>query len=69
MKQTSTQISYSVKETIKHGVPQGSILRPLLSIIYEYISDLRPALNTSAITETSVIISSSISDAFCIVSD
>jgi mannose/fructose/N-acetylgalactosamine-specific phosphotransferase system component IID len=56
-----TQNFYSNRETIKHGVPQGSILGPLLFIIY--INDLSPTINISSepiifADDTSVIISS-----------
>jgi hypothetical protein len=67
-----TQSTYSDWGTVKHGVPQRSILGPLLFMIYK--NGLPPILNTSSIPiifvdDTSVIISNKILDDFCILSN
>jgi hypothetical protein len=64
----ATQSACSNWGTIEHGVPQGSILGPLIFIIY--INDLPQTVNTLAIPiifadDTSVIISSKNLDDFC----
>jgi hypothetical protein len=58
--------------TVKHGAPKGSILGPLLYIIY--ISVLPPIINnlskpTIFADDTSVIISSKNFDDFCTISN
>ncbi|PNF23822.1 hypothetical protein B7P43_G15913 [Cryptotermes secundus] len=67
-----TQNFFSNWRTVKHGVPQGSVLGPLLFIIY--INDLPPTINFSSepiifADDTSVIISSKMFDDFCAISN
>jgi len=61
----STQNFFSAWDVLKHGVPQGSILRPLLFIIYVciYESDLLKIILFT--NDTSVIISSRNFKDFC----
>jgi hypothetical protein len=61
-------ISYSNWGTVKQGFPQGSILGPILFLMY--INDLPRRINTLAepilfVDDTSVIISGSNSEEFC----
>jgi hypothetical protein len=70
--QNTTQSIYSNWGTIEHGVPQGSILGPLLFMLY--INDLPPAINTFSVPiifadDTSVIISSKNLDDFCMLTN
>jgi hypothetical protein len=68
----ATQSTYSNWGIIEHGVPQGSILVPLLFITY--INDLPPTINTLSVPiifadDTNVIISSKNLVEFCMLSN
>jgi hypothetical protein len=67
-----TQNFFSNWGTVKHGVPHGSILGPLLFIIY--INDLPPTINNLSkpiifADDTSVLISTKNLDDFCTISN